>query len=129
MSLRRNIRSTTKVEPTGTVDLFTTIASCSRTPEISVTASSSIEVSADPSSSWGVGTQRRRIPLTAPASAAPNTKERRPEASTLPSISSRPSSTMVGRPAESILILAASMSPARTVWPRCARHTAVVRPT
>ena len=55
---RLSTRSTTFVEPTGTVDLLTTIASLGSTSAMSRAAASMYDRSAPPSSPWGVGTHR-----------------------------------------------------------------------
>src|SRR5215213_1542395 len=60
-SARFRTRSTTLVEPTGTVDLLTTIDSYGSTSAISAHAACTYDRSADPSSPCGVGTQRNAI--------------------------------------------------------------------
>src|SRR5204862_3477047 len=57
-SARPSACSTTRVDPTGTVDLLTTTASDGSTGPISAAADSMYERSADPSGACGVGTHK-----------------------------------------------------------------------
>ena len=77
MSSRPVTCSTSVAVPTGTVDLLTTTAPGTRAAAISSAAASTWERSAEPSSPWGVGTQRKTNSAPAAASAAEATKRRR----------------------------------------------------
>src|SRR5215210_7268734 len=57
-SSRPSTSSTTRAEPTGTVDLLTTMHSGASNGPISAAAARMYDRSADPSSDWGVGTHR-----------------------------------------------------------------------
>ena len=63
--------STSRVEPTGTVDLLTTTAPCSRWGAISTATASRKLTSAAPSAPWGVGTHRNTNSAPRTASVAP----------------------------------------------------------
>ena len=126
---RRNTRSTTFVDPTGTVDLFTTIAPDPKTGSISAAAASTNDRSADPSASCGVGTHKNTNSASVAAVAAPTTNCSRPDASPSANNSPNPCSTTGGTPALNNSTRRASMSAHTTECPRCAKHTADVTPT
>ncbi len=93
-SARPTTRSTSPTVPTGTVDLFTMIAPSARCGAISAAAAVTLDRSAEPSSAWGVSTQRKTNSAPSTASAARWTARRRPVDSPSFSISSSPCSTM-----------------------------------
>ena len=126
---RPSTRSTTRVDPTGTVDLFTMTEPGERWGPISSATASTKERSAEPSSSWGVGTHRNTNSAPCTAAVAPTTNRRRPAAWPSRTSSSRWSSTMGTLPCSSMATLAGSTSPQVTRWPRWARVAAVGRPT
>jgi len=70
-SVRPSTRSTTRVEPTGTVDLLTITVPGARWGLISAATASTYERSADPSSPCGVGTHRKTNSAPVTAAAAP----------------------------------------------------------
>ncbi len=88
------IRWTRRVEPTGIVDLLMTTVPGRSTGAISRATSSTNERSADPSSAWGVGTQRKTNSATLAALFAPTTNVSR--------FDERPSSTSAWRPSSRI---------------------------
>ncbi len=128
-SWRPRTRSTTRVEPTGTVDLLTMIVPGNRWGPISSATASTKERSAEPSSPCGVGTHRKTNSAPSTASVAPTTNRSRPAAWPSRTSSSRWSSTMGTRPWSSMATLAGSASPQVTRWPRWARVAAVGSPT
>ena len=78
-SCRPSTRSTTRVEPTGTVDLLTMTVPGRRWGPISSATASTKERSADPSSPWGVGTHRNTNSAPSTAAVAPTTNRSRPD--------------------------------------------------
>ena len=92
--LGSSCRATSRVEPTGIVDLLTTTApGAEHRGDLAATASTA-ERSAAPVADCGVGTQRNTNSACAAAVAAPTTKRSRPAA--------RPSATSAGRPSSRI---------------------------
>ena len=121
--------STMVAEPTGTVDLLTTIEPDERCGPISLAAASTKERSADPSGLCGVATQRKTKRAPATASVAEPVKRSLP-AATLPATrSSSPASTMGMRPRRSAASRAGSHSARTTEWPKWASVAAVGKPT
>ncbi len=128
-SWRPSTRSTTRVDPTGTVDLLTMTVPAARWGAISVATDSTKVRSAEPSSPWGVGTHRKTNSAPVTAAVAPTTKRSLPASSPSPTSSSSCSSTIGTRPSWSRAMRAGSASPQVTRWPRRARVAAVGSPT
>ena len=122
-------RWTMRVEPTGIVDLLITTVPGRSTGAISRATVSTNERSAEPSSPCGVGTQRNTNAAAFAAFGAPSTKRSRRDERPSASSSGSPSSRIGTSPLLSRSTRSASMSAHTTSCPRCARHTAVVRPT
>ena len=129
MSGRPITCSTMVAEPTGTVDLLTTMAPGTRCVAISLAASSTYERSADPSLLCGVDTQRKTNSAPATASTADWTKERFPASTAPVTMSASPVSTIGRRPARSVDNRLASRSASTTRCPKWASVAAVGRPT
>jgi hypothetical protein len=92
ISLRPIMRSTATAEPTGTVDLFTTMEPSLMSGPISVATADINDISGAPSSRLGVGRQRKMNSASLTARDAPTTKCNLPEANPSLTISARPSS-------------------------------------
>ena len=129
MSGRPITCSTMFAEPTGTVDLLTTMAPGSRCDAISLAAASTYDRSAEPSALWGVGTHKKTNSAPATASTAESVKERLPAATPSATSSSSPASTIGMRPERNAASLDGSRSASTTRWPKCASVAAVGRPT
>ncbi len=112
------MRCTSRVEPTGIVDLLmTTVPACS-TGAISRATSSTNERSAEPSSAWGVGTQRNTNSAMLAAFFAPTTKRSRCDDRPSCTSAASPSSRIGISPFDSAATRSASMSAHVTRWPR-----------
>ena len=99
MSGRPVMPSTSELVPTGTVDLLTTIAPRHKAVRISRATARTWLRSAEPSSSWGVGTQRNTNCASATASTALEVTRSAPLARPSRKSSSSPCSTMGESPA------------------------------
>ncbi len=114
MSLRPITRSTMSAEPTGTVDLLTTMAPVCRWVAISLAAASTYDRSAEPLALCGVGTHKKTNSAPTTASTADWENERLPAATPLATSSSSSASTMGMRPERNAASLECSRSASTT---------------
>ena len=121
--------STIFVEPTGTVDLFTTTAPGCNKPARLLAAAWTNDKSALPSTPCGVGTQRNTTSAELAASVRSVVNRKLPFLMPASTNAGRPSSMIGISPAKIAFIRATLMSTHQTSCPRCEKQAALESPT